>query len=182
MLIRPKARSAAKTVVQTHCLHCMFVVARPLCCAHLKCTLVVIESCTAACACFHFAQVTCNIAFDTHSRQVLLSYVCMHALELPVCLQQVERQTFLTEKILPRFEALTKSSGKLQPVKTTVIYVPDTTPHGIGKAICTYAKNNSAEALVMERTSKNTLTEFFLGSVASYCANHCPVPLVILKN
>lgn len=97
-------------------------------------------------------------------------------------MQEAEHQTFLVEKILPRFEAITKSSGKLQPVKTIIIHVPDTTPHAIGKAICKYAKNNSAEALVMERTSKNTLSEFLLGSVASYCATHCPVPLVILKN
>lgn len=97
-------------------------------------------------------------------------------------LQAVEHQKFLVDKILPRFESLTKSSGKLQPVKTTIIYVPDTTPHGIGKAICKFAKNVSAEALVMERTSRNVLSEFFLGSVASYCASHCPVPLVILKN
>ena len=97
-------------------------------------------------------------------------------------LQAVEHQKFLVEKILPRFESLTTSSGKLQPVKTTIIYVPDTTPHGIGKAICKFAKNVSAEALVMERTSRNVLSEFFLGSVASYCATHCPVPLIILKN
>ena len=97
-------------------------------------------------------------------------------------LQEVEHQKFLVDKILPKFESVSKSSGKLQPVKTTIIYVPDTTPHAIGKALCKYAKNNSAEALVMERTSKNVLSEFFLGSVASYCTAHCPVPLVILKN
>jgi len=48
--------------------------------------------------------------------------------------------------------------------------------------LCKFAKQHNAAQLVMERTSKNFLSEFFLGSVASYCASHSPVPLVILKS
>ena len=86
------------------------------------------------------------------------------------------------DKILPRFDGLSTSSGKKQPVKATLIYVPDNTAHGIGKAICKYSKEHAAEALVLERSSKSFLSDFFLGSVASYCASHAKVPLVILKN
>ena len=69
-----------------------------------------------------------------------------------------------------------------QPAKTTVVYTPNNTTHAIGKALCRYAKEHKAELLVMERTSKNLLSNFFLGSVASYCASHSPVLLVILKS
>ena len=90
-------------------------------------------------------------------------------------MQEVEKQSFLIDTILPKF-------GEKQPAKTTVIYVPNNTAHAIGKALCRYAKEHKAETLVMERTSKNFLSSFFLGSVASYCASHSPVPLVILKS
>lgn len=89
--------------------------------------------------------------------------------------QELEKQSFLVDTILPRF-------ADQQPAKTTVVYVPNNTAHAIGKALCRYAKDHKAESLVMERTSKNFLSNFFLGSVASYCASHCPVPLVILKS
>lgn len=90
-------------------------------------------------------------------------------------MQEVEKQSFLLDTVLPRF-------ADKQPAKTTVVYTPNNTTHAIGKALCRYAKEHKAELLVMERTSKNFLSNFFLGSVASYCASHSPVPLVILKS
>jgi len=95
--------------------------------------------------------------------------------------QEVEKQSFLVDTIMPKFDGLATEGGE-QPVQATVIYVPENTAHAIGKALCKFAKNHQATQLVMERTSKNFLSEFFLGSVASYCASHCPVPLVILKS
>ncbi|DBA70801.1 hypothetical protein WJX79_004769 [Trebouxia sp. C0005] len=93
--------------------------------------------------------------------------------------QEVEKQSFLVDTILPKFDTLA-SQGTA--VKATVVYVPENTAHAIGKALCKFAKQHNAAQLVMERTSKNFLSEFFLGSVASYCASHSPVPLVILKS
>ncbi|DBB10809.1 TPA: hypothetical protein ACH3X3_007288 [Trebouxia sp. C0006] len=93
--------------------------------------------------------------------------------------QEVEKQSFLVDTILPKFDTLA-SQGTA--VNATVVYVPENTAHAIGKALCKFAKQHNAAQLVMERTSKNFLSEFFLGSVASYCASHSPVPLVILKS
>ena len=86
------------------------------------------------------------------------------------------------DTILPKFDGLSVDGGQKQPVKATVIYVPENTAHAIGKAICKYAKDHKAAKVVMERTSKTFLSEILLGSVANYCAKHCPVPLVILKS
>ena len=94
-------------------------------------------------------------------------------------LQEVEKQSFLVDTILPKFDSLA-SQGTT--VKATVVYVPENTAHAIGKALCKFAQQHNAAQLVMERTSKNFLSEFFLGSVAAYCASHSPVPLVILKS
>ena len=96
-----------------------------------------------------------------------------------VLVQEVEKQSFLVDTILPKFDTLA-SQGTA--IKATVVYVPENTAHAIGKALCRFAKQHNAAQLVMERTSKNFLSEFFLGSVASYCASHSPVPLVILKS
>ena len=82
--------------------------------------------------------------------------------------------------ILPKFDSLSAQNGAKQPTKTTVVYVPNNTAHAIGKALCRYAKEHNAEKLVLERTSKNFLSNIFLGSVASYVASHSPVPLVIV--
>ena len=97
-------------------------------------------------------------------------------------IQEVERQSFLLDTILPRFDALAAREGApKQPVKATVTYVPNNTAHAIGKGLCRYAKEHKAEKLLIQRSSKAFLTNFFLGSVASYCASHSPVPLVIVQ-
>mmetsp|Transcript_7020 Transcript_7020/g.18002 ORF Transcript_7020/g.18002 Transcript_7020/m.18002 type:complete len:415 (-) Transcript_7020:187-1431(-) len=56
------------------------------------------------------------------------------------------------------------------------------TPNMVGDAIISKAAELGAAAVVMASHNKGPIAEFFLGSVTSYCSQHCPEPVVVLHN
>ncbi|CAL8465724.1 g5260 [Coccomyxa elongata] len=52
----------------------------------------------------------------------------------------------------------------------------------IGAAICDYAGKAKADAVMLMRHTKKTVTRIFMGSVTHYCAVHSPTPVIIVPN
>ncbi|BDA43910.1 hypothetical protein COCOBI_05-0930 [Coccomyxa sp. Obi] len=52
----------------------------------------------------------------------------------------------------------------------------------VGPALCKYAWEVKADALILMRQNKSAVSRFFMGSVTRYCAVHSPVPVLIVPN
>jgi nucleotide-binding universal stress UspA family protein len=50
-----------------------------------------------------------------------------------------------------------------------------------GSMICEVAKNWSADAIVMGRNQKSTLSEIFLGSTSNYVLHHAPCSVMVIQ-
>jgi nucleotide-binding universal stress UspA family protein len=50
-----------------------------------------------------------------------------------------------------------------------------------GSVICEVAKNWSADAIVMGRNQKSTLSEIFLGSTSNYVLHHAPCSVMVIQ-
>ena len=50
----------------------------------------------------------------------------------------------------------------------------------IGSMVCKRAEQLNAAAVVMARHNRGRLSEFFLGSVTSYCLHNLRAPLIIM--
>ncbi|KAK9863764.1 hypothetical protein WJX84_004934 [Apatococcus fuscideae] len=50
----------------------------------------------------------------------------------------------------------------------------------IGDVVCKRAEALNAVAVVLQSHNKSAITEFFMGSVANYTANHCRQPILLM--
>jgi nucleotide-binding universal stress UspA family protein len=90
--------------------------------------------------------------------------------------RQEEAQTFLQTKVLlPLQQALPNKR-----CEAVVLQAEGDSSKRIGQRIIKYAVDHGAAMVVMASHSKKPITEFFLGSVTSYCAHHSKSPVVIL--
>ncbi|BDA43893.1 hypothetical protein COCOBI_05-0760 [Coccomyxa sp. Obi] len=78
------------------------------------------------------------------------------------------------------FASKAKSAGA--EVFAVVATVESDSSSDIGVAICTYTEKTKADALILMRQNKSTISRFFLGSVTKYCAIHSPVPVIIVPS
>ena len=65
-------------------------------------------------------------------------------------------------------------------VHATLLHIGGDSSRVVGSALCNYAAKVKATVLVTMKESKSAVHNFFLGSVSSYCAIHCSIPVLIV--
>ncbi|CAL8469882.1 g9424 [Coccomyxa elongata] len=97
-------------------------------------------------------------------------------------MQAIDKETITSSsKFLDDvFASKAKSAGA--DVFAVVVSVDSDSSSDIGAAICTYTEKTKANALILMRQNKSTISRFFLGSVTKYCAIHSPVPVIIVPS
>jgi len=85
-------------------------------------------------------------------------------------------KTFLRTKVIPALQKVLPN----KKVEAIVVHAEGDSSKKIGQRVIKYAVDHEATMLVMASHSKKPLTEFWLGSVTSYCAHHSKTPVVIL--
>ncbi|CAL8465663.1 g5199 [Coccomyxa elongata] len=83
---------------------------------------------------------------------------------------------FMDEVFVPR----AKSAGA--DVCALVLAVDSDNSSQIGAAICKYAEETTADAVILMRENKSEVSRFLMGSVTRYCAVNSPIPVVIVPN
>jgi len=83
-------------------------------------------------------------------------------------------ERFIAQRILPELSSL-----RMDPVIHMIKAQSDA--DSIGAVLCRKALDLGSVALVMNNHTKSKVTEFFVGSVCSYCTHHSAVPVVVHK-
>lgn len=64
----------------------------------------------------------------------------------------------------------------------TLLHIGGDSSRVVGSALCNYAAKIKATVLVTMKENKSAVQQFFIGSVSSYCAIHCSVPVLIVPS
>jgi nucleotide-binding universal stress UspA family protein len=85
-------------------------------------------------------------------------------------------ERFLHWKLIPALQRAAPEAKR----QNFVIQADSDSSKELGAHINKFADETKAAMIVMANHSKTSLTEFFLGSVTSYCVQHATQPVVIL--
>jgi nucleotide-binding universal stress UspA family protein len=83
-------------------------------------------------------------------------------------------EAFIARRVLTHVDQLPSPP----PVTIHVIKF-ETDSDSIGTALCKKAEELNAAVIVVARHNKSKMQQFFLGSVSSYCVEHCKRPVLV---
>ena len=87
-------------------------------------------------------------------------------------------EAFIARRVLKHVDELAATTTASPPPVVHIIKF-ETDSDSIGTVLCKKAEELKAAVLVVARHDKSKLQQFFLGSVSSFCIEHCKRPVLV---